>query len=222
VSRDIVGLVAVRGLVFVVAVTGCGFRIEAVPDGSIGDAAIDGADIDAMVPGFDPGRDCPGSYPLSIPATVTTSRYRVILATALYWPHEQACLADRPGSTHLASPDSMTELLGLELAVSGNVGARFYIGGIQSPSALTPTADWITFGGADLLQTAWHVPETEPDDGGDQIENQGQQILILDPALDYLHDATGITAYGAICECDGLPVAPKARMYVDTDPNNPN
>ena len=84
------------------------------------------------------------------------------------------------------------------------------------------TADWIGFDGAPLLASAWHTPENEPDDLGDGVENQQQQLLILDRMLQYFHDATGPGPYGVICECDGVPVNPTAQLYVDTDPNNPN
>ena len=56
----------------------------------------------------------------------------------------------------------------------------------------------ISFHGAPLITSAWHTNESEPDDGGDVIENQQQQLLIIDPALPYFHDATGISAYGII------------------------
>jgi hypothetical protein len=93
---------------------------------------------------------------------------------------------------------------------------------VQSPSATARDGDWIGFDGKPLLTSAWHTPENEPDDGGDGVENHEQQLLIFDRTLTYFHDATGVTAYGIVCECDGVPVHPTAQSYVDTDPNNPN
>jgi hypothetical protein len=119
--------------------------------------------------------------------------------------------------------DSMQELVELDALLDATrTVTRYYVGGVQDPQAVTRDQGWIAFDGTPLLPGAWYLPENEPDDGAvDLIENQGQQLLILDTVLPYFHDATGVTAYGVVCECDGQPVAAIARTHVDNDPNHP-
>lgn len=198
---------------WVLSLVACKFAPGTVPNDLPPDASID-APPDARA--FDPAQDCPSSYLVIVPST--TSRYRVITDLATFWPHEAACNADLPGRTHAAVLDDMQELV----EVAAQTTIRVYVGGVQSPTAVATSSDWITFHGAPLIATAWHTNESEPDDGGDLIENHESQLLIIDPALPYFHDAAGISLYGILCECDGIAVDPTARAFIDADPNNPN
>ena len=182
----------------------------------VADVASDSA-ADA---GFDAARDCPVSYGDTLPSQ--TSRYLIVQTIGTGWPQLALC-NEAPSRTHAIVLGSMTEIVELDALLDGKSTIdRFYIGGVQSPTATTMTGDWITFDGAPLLQTAWYTNENEPDDGGDGLENQTSQLLIFDRLLPYLHDAAGVSSYGVLCECDGVPMHPTAANYIDQDPNNPN
>jgi hypothetical protein len=177
-----------------------------------GDAAPDA--------GFDAARDCPVRYADTLPSQ--SSRYLIVQAAATAWPQLAIC-DEAPAVTHAIVLGSQQELVELDALLDGKSTIdRFYVGAVQNPTATTMTGDWITFDGAPLLQSAWYTPENEPDDGGDGVENQTSQLLIFDRVLPYLHDAAGISTYGVICECDGVPVHPTAASYLALDPNNPN
>jgi len=215
-----------RWIAIALVSSGCQFTHGALPamDASApsdGDRAGSDTKLDARP--FDPLTDCPGAYDVTLPPS--PSRYRVITTVATFWVQDPICNSDAPGLTHAIVLDSMTEVTDLEAHLDATqVLERYFIGGVQSPTATTPVADWIAFDGSPLLQTAWHTPESEPDDlePGNLVENQQQQLAIFDRRLTHLHDATGPGPYGIVCECDGVPVHPKATTYVDTDPNNPN
>jgi hypothetical protein len=213
-------------LVFAVCValplSACRFDHGHVPgDAALVDAVDASGDARTDARTFDPATDCPKSYALSLPSSPT--RYRVVQTPSPPWPHFAVCDADLQNATHAVVLGSMQEITELDAALDAmNTVARFYVGGVQSPTATTMAGDWIAFDGAPLLQTAWHTNENEPDDGGDGSENQTSQLLIIDRNLAYLHDAAGLSSYGVICECDGVPVHPTAASYVALDPNNPN
>ena len=162
------------------------------------------------------------AYTATLPSS--SSRYLVDQTADLAWPKLARCNGDLPGKTHAIVFGAMQEVVELDALLDGaGTIDRFYAGGVQSPTATVRDADWVGFDGKVLLMSAWHTPENEPDDGAtDLVEDHGQQLLIFDRTLQYLHDATGVSAYGVICECDGVPVHPTAQGYVDTDPNNPN
>jgi hypothetical protein len=196
----------------------CGFKS---PARSFDDAPDAPDAPDAHV--FDPAAECPAAYTAQLPSTAATSRYRVITALAQFWPHNATCNADRPGVTHAATLNTMAELLELKTLVDGlSLLDRYYLGGIQDPQATAVNQSWIWFTGTPLLQTAWHLPEGEPDDANGGTEIHSQQLVIFDRLLTYLHDATGTSTYGIVCECDNMPVTAQAQGFVDRDPNNPN
>jgi hypothetical protein len=200
------------------ALAGCSFDS---PKGGAS-AGPDAAGAPDAPRGFDPGADCPGSYPVRLEATAAASRYRVVTSLEQFWPHNDACNADRRGSTHAVSIGSMDELVALEAHLD-TVGVilRYYIGAVQDPDATAKDVGWISFDGTDLLKTAWYT--NEPNDGtASPNEQRGQQLIIIDRTLPYFQDAVGTTPYGIVCECDGIAVAAKAQDFVDRDPNNPN
>jgi hypothetical protein len=201
----------------------CGFESpRGSPDGAPTPSEAGPPDA-APDPTFDPAAECPSTYTVSLPSTASTSRYRVITALAQFWPHNTTCNADRPGVTHAATLGTMQELTELKTGLdAASTLERYYLGGIQDPQATAPNQGWIWFDGTSLLQTAWHTPEEEPDDANSGTERHGQQLVILDRRLTYLHDAAGVSSYGIVCECDGTPVTAMAQDFVDRDPVNPN
>ena len=215
---------APRVAVVLIVCAGCSFRLPgtgAAPvDATAPADTVDAQDREASA--FDPAADCPATYTVALPSTMATSRYRVIDTAALAWDGFAACDADGATIVHAMSIGSMTELTELVTAVATAVQTRFYIGGVQDPTATTPGALWINFDGTALLDTAWYTPEAEPNDldDGDETDHE-QQLLIIDKTLQYLHDAVGNTVYGTICECDGTGTSATARAFVDADPNHP-
>lgn len=214
-----------RAAVVLVVCAACSFRLPGTGNGT----TVDGAPADSVdAPpqdgdrAFDPAADCPPGYTLALPSTMATSRYRVIDTAVLAWDGFAMCEAEDAAIAHAMSIGSMTELTELTAAVGTAVQIRFYIGGVQDPTATTPGALWVNFDGTTLLDGAWYTPEAEPNDldDGDETDHE-QQLLIIDKTLLYLHDAVGNTPYGAICECDGAAVAASARGFVDADPNKP-
>jgi len=208
-----------------VVCAGCSFRLPGAGGVAPVDAAapvdsVDAPDGDARA--FDPAADCPSTYTVALPSTMVGSRYRVIDTAVLAWDGFAACDADSTTIVHPMSIGSMTELTELAAAVTSAVQTRFYIGGVQDPTATTPGTQWINFDGTQLLDGAWYTPEAEPNDldDGDETDHE-QQLLIIDKTLQYLHDAVGNTVYGTICECDGTATSATARAFVDADPNHP-
>jgi hypothetical protein len=204
------------------ALAACGFTPPGVATSDAPGADADGGPDG--VPAFDPAIDCPATYTTQLASTAATSRYRVIGDLRSFWVHNAACNADRAGATHAVVLNQMQELLELKAHLDGvAVLDRYYLGGVQDPQATAANEGWIWFDGTPLLLTAWHTAEGEPNDN-DAMGREGhrQQLVILDRRLTYLHDATGTSLYGIVCECDGKPVAATAQAFVAGDPNHPN
>src|SRR5678815_1256769 len=175
---------------WLVALAACRFDL---PESSI-DGAVEAGAPDAA---FNPALDCPASYGATLTSTASTSRYRVITTAAQFWTHNATCNADRPGVTHAASLGTMQEMLELDALLDAiSTLDRYYLGGIQDPQATATNQGWIWLDGTPLLQTAWYLPEGEPDDGNSGTEVHNSQLVIIDRLLQYLHDATGTSAYG--------------------------
>jgi hypothetical protein len=180
----------------------------------------DGADapVDArMFP-----RDCPAAYDISIPSTMTTSRYKLITSKMTYWQHEAACAGDLPGATHLATTQTASErneLAGVVDSMLAGSGAYVHIGAVQKPDAIVPTGGWIWLDGQPVDSGLW-VTNT-PYDAGDGEQNHDFQVAMLDTMMGLL-DSSGLGDIEGACECDGVPIDATARTYIDTDPNNPN
>jgi hypothetical protein len=81
---------------------------------------------------------------------------------------------------------------------------RFYVGAVQRPGELGLGDGWLIFTGPGLPSDLWAYGQ--PNDG-DGWESFDEQRAMLDPS-GKLHDVSGAFAYGAICECDGQPIAP--------------
>ncbi len=221
---------------------GCSFSVpgggvqrdDAMPDTRPLDAAV-GSDtaIDAAPDASITPLVCPGTY-IVIPGSVT--KYRPIYTVGSYWQHEASCEADTlDKSTHAAVIDSLAEALALRtyLLAQTPVYRTYGVGAVQSPTATTVGGGWVDFRDRVLDPSLWgtYAGVQQPDDtavsGQASTENHEQNLAFLD--LDstgtnpYLRDGNGGgNNYVFLCECDGLPVGPTARSYVDLDVNNPN
>ena len=173
------------------------------------DAADDGAITPIDVPmgsdgrdtAFNPATDCPLTYSAIVQSS--TSRYRIITtATSLKAQHE-ACKNDLPDATHLVALQTGVEALNIGALVSGSP-VRLYIGAVQLPNQQQTDAAWFALTGEPLV-VSWD--STEPNDI-DEAENNEEQIAFIQPSTKKVRDEAGLDMYGAICECDGLPVVP--------------
>ena len=149
---------------------------------------------------------CPGSYAVTIASS--TSHYRILTSNAVFSSHATTCNADLPGATHLIALDSTTELTQIFVALAAAVpqpnNSGFYIGAVQQPNQASPSAGWLIFTGAALPGGMW--AGGQPDDAGGG-ESNSEQLGLID-RNGTLQDVAGQTGYGAVCECDGLPIAP--------------
>jgi len=203
---------AVRVLaVCVLALSACGFEHGALgpADGGGGDddggPTSDGRKTDAATDAprtFDKTR-CPSGY-LDV-AGAAGSRYRVITTVHNFWDQHDDCNNDgtAPEITHLVTLGSQAEAN----VMAGIAGGRFYIGASQDPNQTVKSANWHLFDGNDLA-SAWAVNDTpsEPSDA-DGTENGQEQVAVVDTNT-LMSDAGGLTSYRAICECDGIAIAP--------------
>lgn len=198
-----------RGLVVLLAaIAGCGFehgQLDGVGVDANGGVDASDAEIDTVVPVA-----CLETYTITVPST--TTKYRVIETAASFTTQHQACNADQPDQTHLASPETATEATELRDAIVslGNVGgSQFYIGAVQKPDSGSVTADWYVFTGAALDGALWVSTPNDDNPGENNEENLGA----LNTG-DLMHDVTGDLPYPAICECDGLPIDPTVAGFI--------
>jgi len=209
-------------LAWTVALAGCSFSITASgPDaGGPVDAPTDLA-IDSFVPPV-----CPPAYTL----TIGSSKYAVTATNRMAWTQSDLCNGDLPGSTHLASLDTVGEAMQLraQLLVQPTqpVGSRYFVGAVQDPLATTVGAGWVTFAGQPVDLALWSnfgVNGVEPDDNGNLVEDREEQLAVIDLTVTsgYLVDLSGLGNSGAVCECDGIPIASVAQKYIQEDPNKP-
>lgn len=165
------------------------------------DAANDTVPADTTMPdaGFTVAA-CPDGY-VDIGGLPGT-RHRVISAVHNFWDHHDDCNDDGTATpTHLVVLDSQAEAdLLAEI-----VGGRYFIGAAQAPGQSSKSAGWLRFDGGPMA-SAWAVNSnpSEPSDA-DGVEDGDEQVAIADEA-GLTHDAGGVTAYRAVCECDGRPI----------------
>jgi len=191
-------------LAWVVLLVGCGFNS---PVGKIGDQT--GGASDAPVADFDYAT-CPLNYNLQLPGP---SRYRLIPQGHAAWTQSDDCNDDLSGATHLVVLNTMTELMDVSAFVNSAAdtapGHSVWIGGVQPITALTPKDGWLGFDGAPLLDT-WEPGE--PNDGNTETDHS-EQFVNLENAK-RIADRPGNTNLGAVCECDGKPVASNAAAAI--------
>jgi hypothetical protein len=182
---------------WIVLIAGCGFQAHAPADeqaAAVPDAA-----------------SCPASYDLVFPAP-SSSRYRLITAGHPAWTQSDACAADLSGATHLVVLDSQDELdrvVALVAAATTPVSS-IWVGAVQQITATLPAAGWLWFDDSPVTGGWGGV---EPNDRDDR-ENQEEQFARIEKTKLYLQDSGGNTSAGALCECDGKPIAPAAAAAI--------
>jgi hypothetical protein len=158
---------------------------------------------------------CPATYTQQIASTMTTSRYRLITSQAMFTAHASNCDDDMQGATHLVFPETVQEIIELSQWIDplANTGAFFFVGVVQARDAASPGAGWILFDDTPVSATVWRIGE--PDDG-DGAENNTEQLANFDktPSVRRMSDGNGISARGAVCECDGKKYGPIATAIL--------
>lgn len=192
---------------WIALVAGCGFQS---PGPTVGGTATTPPDS-----GFDYAT-CPASYNVPLPGP---TRYRLIPEGRAAWTHSDACNADLRGATHLVVLETMPELLSVSAFVDNvttvTADNAVWIGGVQLRTALVPSDGWLGFDAAPLI-AAW--APGEPNDGTTETDHS-EQFVYLQRDRRYLADKPGDTGAGALCECDGKPVASVAGAAIL--PNRP-
>lgn len=175
------------------------------------DAPVDVA-IDAVpdARAFDPALDCPTSYDVTIGES--TTRYRIITTEANFATQYAACNADLADATHLASPETQTELVAIRTHLGGTFAPsrKYYLGIVQPPNQAAVDVGWLVYSGGPVPPNQWENGEPE-DAGGGENNAQNVSSLWVDSGLT---DSGGALAYGALCECDGIPIAPAALAAI--------
>jgi hypothetical protein len=157
---------------------------------------------------------CPSTYDVTVAAS--TTHYRVIVAGGDFPTQHADCNDDLPGATHLASPETSDEVFALQAYVAAlsvpAPSSQYYVGVVQQPNSPTADANWFVFTGA-AMPTATNL--WGPGQPGDDVagENNEENLGAINSA-DAMHDVTGNFVYGAICECDGLPIDPTIATYI--------
>jgi hypothetical protein len=190
---------------------GCGFSINLGDNNTPTDARPDGTttpdmEIDA------PKVNCGPSF-----HQIGTGTY-LVLDPANFRSHMTAC-ATHAGA-HLAVIDDLQEMV--ELAAFGRTvmgvmqDSRFYIGMVQAPAQDSPEKGWIDFQDRDSDADLWSTSgANEPNDGPDENENNHQeQVAAIRIDRDHLVDLSSGENVRAYCECDGIPIGPKAASYL--------
>jgi hypothetical protein len=185
---------------WVVFITGCGFHSPA------GATDATSADLDAASSN---SVQCPMSYNAPIPGP---SRYRLIYDGHRAWEHSDACNMDMPGATHLVVIETPKELDDVKRFVAnpgiGITKGGVFLGGVQLKTATSPDEGWLGFDGAPLFN-GWG--SSEPNDSGDGNEgNHQEQFVEMAQSTLFFIDVAGTDMFGALCECDGKPVAQNA------------
>jgi hypothetical protein len=189
---------------WILSIAGCGFQAHAPTDEEA--APAPDAGFDAAI--------CPASYDVTFPAP-SRSRYRLIAAGHAAWTQSDACAADLPGATHLVVLESQSEfdsVVGLVAAATTQVNS-IWVGAVQQPTAMQPLAGWLWFDGSPVTG-GWGGIEPNDRDGR---ESQEEQFARIEKTKLYLQDSGGNTSSGALCECDGTPIAATALAAISAN-----
>jgi hypothetical protein len=201
----------VRGFVIAALLGGCGFSISVgdntAPIDARDDASLDAEQvIDAEIDGS--GLVCPAAF-----HAIGTGMYLVLSPTT----HQNHMIACQSHGTHLAVIDDAQELA--ELVAYGKTvmgvmaDSRFYIGMVQAPDQDDPVDGWIDFHDRDAMTAFWSI--NEPNDGNDNNEtNHQEQVAAIRLDRGALVDLANTENVRAYCECDGIPIGPKAVGYL--------
>ena len=164
---------------------------------------------DAMTPpAFDPAM-CPTGYTNTSVTASPNSRYRIIAQSAGFSAQYAACKNDHPGWTHLVVLDATLEATQIHAVLAGN---SYYVGAVQPANQATPSTGWLQLTGETVPANLWQP--SQPNDNGDSIENNEQNVTAVDDATGLMNDVSGSFQYLGVCECDGKPIAPAALAAV--------
>lgn len=182
---------------WIVLIAGCGFQAQPDPEHPTAAAADAGA--------FD-SASCPGNYDITdLPGG---SHYRLITAGHPAWEQSDTCAGDMPGATHLVVLDSLDEIMRVAALVNAPpmpiTNSAIWIGAVQQRTATQPRDGWLYFDGAPLT-SGWNLGE--PNDSNNSEVDHREQFVKLQAGRTYFTDAAGTDSYGALCECDGKPIA---------------
>lgn len=195
--------------VWIFFIAGCGFESQV--------NAIDAAPAEHDADTPDPSIQCPASYDIAFSGP---SRYRLIKAGHPVWEQSDTCNQDMAGATHLVTIETDTEFANIKSFANnlgmGTANDSFWTGGVQLNTAAALSSDWLGFDGMHLFN-GWDG--SEPNDGnkdGNNNENDHEEqfIRIAKTAL-YFIDTAGNLNYGALCECDGKPIAATVTAAID-------
>jgi hypothetical protein len=186
---------------WIAVIAGCGFQAHAPLDEEA--APVPDAGFDAA--------SCPASYDVLLSGQ-SASRYRLITVGHPAWTQSDACAADSASATHLVVLDSQNELdRVVELVVAATTPvSSIWLGAVQQATAMQPLAGWLWLDGSPVTG-GWSGVEPNDRDGR---ENQEEQFARIEKTKPYLQDSGGNTGAGALCECDGKPIAPEAAAAI--------
>ena len=185
---------------WIILIAGCGFHS---PPGTTTDPDA-GPDTD------NPGSgQCPASYDVTkLPGP---SHYRLIVDGHRAWEQSDDCNDDLPGSTRLVVIETRKEFDDISAYIKTGLGTAMdsvWIGAVQLPTAATVDTDWLGFDGAPLFD-GWGG--SEPNDNNtsnpDEANHEEQFVRMTRTNPPYFIDDSGPKMFGAICECDGKPIA---------------
>lgn len=161
--------------------------------------------------GFD-AASCPARYDVALPGP---SRYRLIADGHPAWTQSEACAADLPGATHLAVLTMSDEIARVGALVTTPpqpiAGNAVWVGAVQQRTAIRPGDDWLWVDGEPLINGWGGV---EPNDRGDGEADHDEQFVKIEKAKPYLTDTAGGDSNGALCQCDGKPIAASAAAAI--------
>lgn len=190
-------------VVWIAVIAGCGFQAQPAADEV---PTVSSPDSGA----FDPAK-CPASY--SITTLPGTSHYRLILEGHSIWDQSTACAADLPNATHLAVLNTLDEIKAaaqvVNTAPATLAGGAAWLGAVQLRAATQPDQSWIWFDGTPLTGN-WSPGEPNDGGGGGGEADHREQFVRLQKTRTYFTDQGGGDSYGALCECDGVPIAQTA------------
>jgi hypothetical protein len=197
---------------WVALIAGCGFQSQPVG----GDSTASSPDASFVT------TQCPASYDLQFPQLASSSRYRLVINGDPAWKQSDTCAGDLMGATHLVVLETQDELNAVATLVNapplGINANAVWVGGVQPLSAMQPRDGWLGFNG-EALFNGWGGGEPNDKGGG---EDHAEQFVRIEKGKPYFQDSAGSVISGALCECDGKPIAANAADAIkENSPPSP-
>jgi hypothetical protein len=76
----------------------------------------------------------------------------------------------------------------------------YYVGGVQKRGQSTAAAEWWWLTGGAIPLSMWASQEPNDYNPG---ENNQENVVVFDSDVTGMVDVSGMSGYGAVCECDG-------------------